>query len=183
MNAIYAVIAIVIVAGGAWYFLAGTPTDAPDATNDTPINTVEPRERTSDVEAAPEATEPAATPEPAAEAPVAAEPVVAEPEPAPATPPAAATPDPVSVNISGRNFAFSESEIRVPLGAEVTVNFTSSSGFHDWVVDEFGAATAQVNTGGSASVTFTADKAGTFEYYCSVGNHRAQGMVGNLIVE
>ena len=32
-------------------------------------------------------------------------------------------------------------------------------------------------------VEFTVDKTGTFEYYCSVGQHRANGMVGNLIVE
>lgn len=36
---------------------------------------------------------------------------------------------------------------------------------------------------GVTSVTFVADTLGTFEYYCSVGNHRAQGMVGNLVVE
>src|SRR3990167_9256749 len=39
------------------------------------------------------------------------------------------------------------------------------------------------NTGQSASVEFTADKAGGFEYYCSVGTHRAMGMVGAFIVE
>lgn len=33
------------------------------------------------------------------------------------------------------------------------------------------------------SVTFVADETGTFEYYCSVGNHRGQGMIGKLIVE
>jgi len=40
-----------------------------------------------------------------------------------------------------------------------------------------------VTPGTPTSVTFVADKTGTFEYYCSVGNHRAQGMVGKLIVE
>ena len=33
------------------------------------------------------------------------------------------------------------------------------------------------------SVTFIADQEGSFEYYCSVGNHREEGMVGTLIVE
>jgi plastocyanin len=28
-----------------------------------------------------------------------------------------------------------------------------------------------------------ADKKGTFEYYCSVGQHRALGMKGKLVVE
>lgn len=86
-------------------------------------------------------------------------------------------------NVTGKNFSFSEEKITVKEGDTVTINFTSESGFHDWVVDEFDAATAQVNTGGSTSVTFVADKKGEFEYYCSVGQHRANGMVGMLIVE
>lgn len=86
-------------------------------------------------------------------------------------------------NVGGVNFAFDVKEIRVKKGDTVTINFTSDGGFHDWTVAEFNAATSRVNSGGSTSVTFVADKAGTFEYYCSVGSHRALGMVGNLIVE
>lgn len=87
------------------------------------------------------------------------------------------------IPLTGKNFSFSENEIRVKKGDKVTIAFESTDGFHDWVVDEFGAATERVSTGGKTEVTFTADKEGTFEYYCSVGNHRALGMVGNLIVE
>jgi plastocyanin len=89
----------------------------------------------------------------------------------------------VSFNVGGSNFAFTTDEISVKKGDKVTINFVSNDGFHDWKVDEFDAATEQVNTGGATSVTFTADQAGSFEYYCSVGNHRALGMVGTLIVE
>ena len=90
----------------------------------------------------------------------------------------------VTFDISGVNFAFDVEEMRVKQGDTVTVNFTSESGFHDWVVDEFDAATAQVKDGeGTTSVTFVADQTGEFEYYCSVGQHRAQGMIGTLIVE
>ena len=85
--------------------------------------------------------------------------------------------------VSARNFAFDKSEIKVKKGDKVRINLTSANGFHDWVVDEFDAVTAQVNTGQSASVEFVADKTGTFEFYCSVGSHRAMGMKGKLIVE
>lgn len=81
------------------------------------------------------------------------------------------------------NYGYSETELRVKEGDTVTIQLTNSDGFHDWVVDEFGAATEKIQAGGNTSVTFVADKKGTFEYYCSVGAHRAQGMVGNLIVE
>ena len=56
-------------------------------------------------------------------------------------------------------------------------------GFHNFTVDEFNARTRQINAGETDTIQFTADKAGTFEYYCNVGNHREMGMVGKLIVE
>ncbi|MFP4112091.1 MAG: plastocyanin/azurin family copper-binding protein [Candidatus Woesearchaeota archaeon] len=90
--------------------------------------------------------------------------------------------------ITGVNFDFmmdgeTAPDIRVNHGNTVIIEFTSTDGFHDWVVDEFDSATEQVSTGESTSVEFIADQRGTFEYYCSVGNHRQMGMVGNLIVE
>jgi plastocyanin len=81
------------------------------------------------------------------------------------------------------SYGYSEAELRVKKGDTVTIILTNSGGFHDWVVDEFAAATEKISTGDTTTVTFVADEAGTFEYYCSVGNHRQQGMVGNLIVE
>jgi plastocyanin len=86
-------------------------------------------------------------------------------------------------NVSGVNFKFSFDEIRVKLGDKVRINFTSQDGFHDWVLDEFGVATKRLQTGQSDSVEFVADKAGEYEYYCSVDEHRQKGMVGKLIVE
>ena len=86
-------------------------------------------------------------------------------------------------NVGGENFSFGVREIRVQEGDTVTVNFTSNGGFHDFSVDEFDARSERVNAGQSSSVTFVADQRGTFEYYCSVGNHRQMGMVGTLIVE
>lgn len=74
-------------------------------------------------------------------------------------------------------------DIKVTEGDKVRIEFTSTEGFHDWKIDEFNAATKKVNAGGSTSVEFIADKKGTFEYYCSVGEHRANGMKGKFIVE
>ena len=101
-------------------------------------------------------------------------------EPGPSTTPSAAL---QSFDISGKSFEFSRKEIRVKKGTKVKINFSSTGGFHDWVVDEFKVTTGRVNTGGAASVEFIADKTGTFEYYCSVGTHRQMGMKGTLIVE
>src|SRR3989338_10521086 len=86
-------------------------------------------------------------------------------------------------NLSARNFAFSQTEILVKKGDKVKVVLTSADGFHDWAIDEFNAKTERVNTGATTEVEFTADTAGSFQYYCSVGQHRQMGMVGTLIVE
>lgn len=87
------------------------------------------------------------------------------------------------VNITGKNFAFSQTEIQVKKGDFVRINFKSTDGLHDVTIDAFNAKTDRVSTGNSSSVDFGADKAGTFEFYCSVGNHRQMGMIGKLIVE
>lgn len=91
-------------------------------------------------------------------------------------------------SLSGKNYRFvlngSETpDLRVKMGDKVQIKFISTEGYHDWVVDEFDAATDKVEEGDSTSVEFVADQAGTFEYYCSVSQHRADGMRGNLIVE
>jgi plastocyanin len=86
--------------------------------------------------------------------------------------------------VTASPFKFDPAEIRVKKGDEVKIIFKNAGGMHDWVVDEFeGAHTKQIKSGETDTITFVADKAGTFEYYCSVGNHRQMGMKGDLIVE
>lgn len=91
----------------------------------------------------------------------------------------------VTVDVKGDfDLRFDMETIAVSLGDTVTINFNSIGGTHDWKIDEFDAATEIVTpTDGVTSVTFVADQAGSFEYYCSVGNHRTEGMVGTLMVE
>lgn len=86
--------------------------------------------------------------------------------------------------VEGGNFYFKPNELRVKKGQPVTVTFNNVEGFHDFVIDEVaGAKTQRIQTGTSETITFTADTAGSFEFYCSVGSHRQMGMKGTLIVE
>lgn len=85
--------------------------------------------------------------------------------------------------VKGDDFSFDVKEIKVKQGDKVRIVFKNIVGFHDWKIDEFNAATKKIKAGESDSIEFIADKKGTFEYYCSVGSHRAKGMKGNLIVE
>lgn len=84
---------------------------------------------------------------------------------------------------AGSNFKFSPSEIKVKKGDTVKITFKNTSGIHNLFIDEFNVATKTIQAGQEETVQFIADKAGTFEYYCSVGTHRAMGMVGKFIVE
>lgn len=85
--------------------------------------------------------------------------------------------------VDGTNFKFMPAEIKVKKGDTVRILFKNTQGFHDLVIDEFEVKTNQIQAGDEEEVEFVADKTGTFEYYCSVGQHRQMGMVGKLIVE
>lgn len=85
--------------------------------------------------------------------------------------------------IEGKPFSISPSEIVVNQNDKVKIIFKNLEGFHDLVIDEFNAGTKQINKGETDTIEFIADKKGVFEFYCSVGNHRQQGMTGSLIVK
>lgn len=80
------------------------------------------------------------------------------------------------------HFSFAPNSMQVKKGDRVKITFSNPLGTHDLKVDEFNVATPKLSAGQSAVVEFIADKAGAFEYYCSVGNHRAMGMWGTLVV-
>lgn len=85
--------------------------------------------------------------------------------------------------VEGSNYMFNPSTITVNMGDTVKINFKNTQGFHDFKIDEFGAATKQIKDPSTETITFVANKAGTFEYYCSVGQHRSMGMKGTLTVK
>jgi len=85
--------------------------------------------------------------------------------------------------VEGGNFFFKPNTLTVNKGDTVKITFKNSGGVHDFVLDEFSVHTKQISGGAEEVVTFVADKAGTFEYYCSVGTHRQMGMKGTLTVK
>ena len=90
--------------------------------------------------------------------------------------------DTVVIEVSGANFSFNPSKITVKKGQKVKVVFTANDMQHDFVIDKLDVKSDIVTAGNTTEVEFTPTEAGEFEYYCSVGNHRAQGMVGTLTV-
>ncbi len=88
-----------------------------------------------------------------------------------------------TVTVKGGNFFFTPSVIKVKKGDTVKVTFDNVGGTHDFKIDAFKASTKKIGSGATETISFVASKTGSFEYYCSVGNHRGMGMKGTLIVE
>lgn len=94
-------------------------------------------------------------------------------------------PTELTFNISGGSFYFTPNEFKVKQGDKVKIIFTNVGGMHNLVLPDFKVETRMINTNESDTIEFTADKKGTFEFYCSVGKgyHRQMGQIGVLIVE
>jgi plastocyanin len=84
--------------------------------------------------------------------------------------------------VSGSSYKFEPATLTAFKGDKVKITFKNSGGNHDFVIDEYNVRTKIIPSGQEATVEFTADKTGTFDYYCSVANHRAMGMQGTLTV-
>lgn len=77
---------------------------------------------------------------------------------------------------------FSLTEIKVKKGDTVRIKVTNTNGSHDFSLDEYGIKEA-TPLNQEVIIEFTADKAGSFKYYCSVPGHRQLGQEGTLVVE
>ena len=94
-----------------------------------------------------------------------------------------------TIKLSGKNFLFlmdgvENPTLHVKKGEKVRIEFVSEQGYHDFVVDELDVHTKHLREGDPMTfVEFTPEQTGEFEYYCSVGQHRANGMKGKIIVE
>lgn len=77
---------------------------------------------------------------------------------------------------------YSLDEIKVNKGDTVRIAINTTSGKHNFNLDQFGIS-EETPTGDVVVVEFVADKTGSFEYYCSMPNHRANGHWGTLIVD
>lgn len=99
-----------------------------------------------------------------------------------ASPPLSANTAVKEFTVTGQDYSFMPSALSVKKGDRVKIIFKNIDGFHDFKIDEFDAATTRIRAGEQDIITFVADKAGSFEYYCSVGSHRQMGMKGTLTV-
>lgn len=84
--------------------------------------------------------------------------------------------------IDGKYFPkYSLKEITVNKGDKVRIKITNTKGTHDFKIDEFGVYT-DTPLNQEMTVEFVADKAGSFEYYCTKPGHRQNGHWGTINV-
>jgi len=88
-----------------------------------------------------------------------------------------------TIKVEAGSYYYKPNIITVKKGEKVKIIMNSVSMMHDFNIDELGVKMPIVKNGDTGTVEFTADKVGTFEYYCSVGQHRQMGQVGQLTVE
>ncbi len=88
-----------------------------------------------------------------------------------------------TVTMEAGSFYYKPNVINAKVGEKIKIVMTSKDMMHDFNIDELGVKLPITKAGTTNEVEFTASKAGTFEFYCSVGQHRKQGQVGTLIVK
>lgn len=85
-------------------------------------------------------------------------------------------------NITAKQWSFSPSVIEVKKGDAVTLNITSVDVLHGIVIEAFNVNT-NLQPGKTVTVTFTADRTGSFPFFCSVicGDGHFD-MIGKIVV-
>lgn len=87
-----------------------------------------------------------------------------------------------TIEVEAGSFYYKPNTITVKKGEKVKIVMKSVSMMHDFNIDELGVKMPITKNGDTGTVEFTAEKVGSFEYYCSVGKHRQLGQVGTLTV-
>lgn len=90
-----------------------------------------------------------------------------------------------TVEVTEGDFYFKPNQITVNKGDKVTMHFSNVDGDdpHDFVLEGYNLRTGRTGPNGKATLTFVADKAGVFAFYCDLPGHKQKGMVGALVVK
>lgn len=84
------------------------------------------------------------------------------------------------IEINSVSFSFSPDVLNGKVGEEINIDVTAT-GQHTFTIDELGVDIVTPH-GATTRVSFTPDRAGTFEYYCAIPGHKEAGQVGAIIV-
>lgn len=89
-----------------------------------------------------------------------------------------------SLTVVGSEFAFSPSSLSFKAGEQVQITFKNDGKYpHNLVIRETGVSTKIIESGATEVLNFTAPKAGSYSFYCSVAGHEEAGMKGGITVQ
>ncbi len=97
----------------------------------------------------------------------------------------AAASQPQQISVSLKEFAISPSTIQAAAGAPIQLTVTNGGGSPHALALAVGAKTyqtAQIEAGGSATLSLPALKEGSYNAWCPVPGHKEAGMVATLVV-
>ena len=86
------------------------------------------------------------------------------------------------IEVEGYGRTFEPNVIEIEVGETIEFVFTNTGGTHDFIIPSLDVGTEVISEGETDSFIYTFEEPGTFEFICSVGNHAAEGMVGEIIV-
>ncbi len=102
------------------------------------------------------------------------------------TPESAVVDESVDYEIEAKNFSYSLKTIEMKAGETIRVKLVNAEGTHDLMIAELEVKSKLLKAGESTVVEITAPvsaKGQSYEFYCSVGNHRQMGMSGTIMIK
>lgn len=88
------------------------------------------------------------------------------------------------ITVIGNDFSFNPPNIPIKAGEPVRITFKNEGKeTHNLVIEGLNKKTNTIGSGQIDVLEFIAPSNGIYEFICSVGSHRVQGMIGKIIVE
>lgn len=84
--------------------------------------------------------------------------------------------------VTSTSYAFVPNIVSFKSRERVVLVFKNIEGAHSIDIPALGIKTKILQAGEEARMDISVKKPGTYEFYCLVGNHKAQGMTGKIIV-
>lgn len=90
----------------------------------------------------------------------------------------------LQIEVEGYEYYFSPSKLSLKAGEKVKITFRNNGVLpHNLTITDLGIASKTIGPKQMTSLEFTAQKSGSFSMFCSVGNHRALGMEGDVRID
>lgn len=88
------------------------------------------------------------------------------------------------IKVTAQNIRFNPDTLTVKAGQLVTVEIANKDSVpHTFEIEGVQGVGVGIPPGSEGTLEFTVDQPGTYTIFCGVGSHRAQGMVGQLVVQ